>query len=90
MTEAGEGYEAKKSLEASRQAERGKDSSSWWFGQRNPIDRFTGWLVAWTAHTLQRTVVATQRPWISVKVERASGIHFHSDGISFQSFKFVG
>jgi hypothetical protein len=102
MTEARERYEAKKILEASRQATR-KVSSGWWFGQRNPIDRFTGWLVAWTAllcvatvlsalvlyktdHTLQRTVVATQRPWISVKVE-ASGVRFHSDGTLFQNFK---
>jgi hypothetical protein len=102
MTEARERYETKKLLEAGRQAER-NDSSKWWLGQRNPIDRFTGWLVAWTAllcvatvlsavvlyktdHTLQRTVVATQRPWISVKVE-AGGIRFHSDGTLFHNFK---
>src|SRR6186997_394708 len=100
MTEARERYEAKKFLEAGRQAER-RDSAKWWLGQRNPIDRFTGWLVAWTAllcvatvlstivlfktdHTLQRTVVATQRPWISAKVE-AGGIRFHSDGTLFQN-----
>src|ERR1700681_1969038 len=104
MTEARERYEAKKLLEAGRQAER-KGTSKWWFGQLNPIDRFTGWLVVWTAllciatvlsalvlyktdHTLQRTVVATQRPWISAKVE-ASGIRFHSDGTLFQNFKIT-
>src|SRR5260221_4271358 len=25
------------------------DAKRWWFRQKNPIDRFTGWLVAWTA-----------------------------------------
>ena len=43
---AKENYEARKVTEkASREADK---SSRWWFNQRVPIDRFTGWLVAWT------------------------------------------
>jgi hypothetical protein len=57
MTEARERYEAKKILEAGRQATR-KDSSGWWFGQRNQIDRFRGWLVAWTALLRVGTVLS--------------------------------
>jgi hypothetical protein len=42
-----ENYEARKADEkAKREANKSK---RWWFNQRVPIDRFTGWLVAWTA-----------------------------------------
>jgi hypothetical protein len=102
MTAARERYEAKKTEEARRRAER-QEVGKWWFRQRNPIDRFTGWLVVWTAlltlatglsafvlyktdHTLRRTVVATQRPWIKASVE-ASGIRFTPEGGLIQSFK---
>jgi hypothetical protein len=43
---AKENYEARKAAEKAKQeADRG---DRWWFNQRTPIDRFTGWLVAWT------------------------------------------
>jgi hypothetical protein len=96
MTGARERYEAKKREERRLQEER-QDRSKWWFRQHNPVDRFTGWLVAWTAllcvttvlsvivlnktdHTLQRTVVATQRPWISGKPTLTGSAHFIPDG----------
>jgi hypothetical protein len=93
---ARERYEAKKREERRLQEEH-QDRSKIWFRQRNPIDRFTGWLVAWTAllcvatvlsvivlnktdHTLQRTVVATQRPWLSGKPELTGAVRFIPDG----------
>src|SRR5687768_8291309 len=40
----------KEQYEARKRAEDAKsDQKRWWFRQPNPIDRFTGWLVAWTA-----------------------------------------
>jgi hypothetical protein len=46
-----EQYEAKK-----RAYETKADKKKWWFKQREPIDRFTGWLVVWTAMLFMATV----------------------------------
>ena len=35
----------------------GKTRHPWWFNQELPIDRFTGWLVAWTALLFIATVI---------------------------------
>lgn len=43
-------------VEAEQQA--AIDSKKWWFKQRNPIDRFTGWLVVWTAFLFIATVAS--------------------------------
>ncbi|HEY6764327.1 MAG TPA: hypothetical protein VI386_06105 [Candidatus Sulfotelmatobacter sp.] len=55
MTER-ERYEARKAAEARQQAER--EEGVWWFSRRNPIDRFTGWLVAWTALLSLSTLIS--------------------------------
>jgi hypothetical protein len=78
-------YEAKKAEEAGRAQEK-LPKPWWWLGQRDPIARFTKWLVLWTAllfigtvisaailfktdNTLQETLTATQRPWVSIVAE---------------------
>ena len=48
-----EQYEARK---ASAKAER--DKQKWWFQQPDPINRFTGWLVAWTALLFFGTIIS--------------------------------
>jgi hypothetical protein len=38
-------------------AKAGKTRQPWWFNQAIPIDRFTGWLVAWTALLFVATII---------------------------------
>jgi hypothetical protein len=48
---------AKEQYEANKRAyETKEDKKKWWFKQREPIDRFTGWLVVWTALLFIATV----------------------------------
>lgn len=46
-----EAYKARK-----RADETQKDKKKWWFNQGEPIDQFTGWLVAWTALLFVATI----------------------------------
>ena len=49
---------AREQYEANKRAEETKvDKKKWWFKQTAPIDRFTGWLVAWTALLFIATVL---------------------------------
>ena len=83
-----EKYKSRNEARDARKAEKQKPRPKrlWWFQQPQPIDRFTGWLVAWTAllfigtiisaailfktdNTLQETLTATQRPWVSIAAE---------------------
>jgi hypothetical protein len=58
---AKENYEARKADEkAKREADKSK---RWWFNQRVPIDRFTGWLVAWTALLFIATIINAGVLW---------------------------
>jgi hypothetical protein len=58
---AKENYEARKAAEkAKRTAEK---ESRWWFSQRAPIDRFTGWLVVWTALLFVATIGSAAILW---------------------------
>jgi hypothetical protein len=58
---AKENYEARK---AAYQAKREADKSKrWWFNQRAPIDRFTGWLVTWTFLLFIATVINAGVLW---------------------------
>jgi hypothetical protein len=41
---------------ASHPSEAEKQRKNWWFNQPTPIDRFTGWLVAWTALLFVATI----------------------------------
>ena len=47
--EAKEQYEARKTRDEARRKIQAEAQNRWWFNQPQPIDRFTGWLVAWTA-----------------------------------------
>jgi hypothetical protein len=53
---------AKENYEARNAAEKAKRDASkesrWWFNQLAPIDRFTGWLVAWTALLFVATIIS--------------------------------
>jgi hypothetical protein len=51
---AKEEYKAQNAERDTRRAE--KQNSKWWFRQPIPIDRFTGWLVAWTALLFAATI----------------------------------
>jgi hypothetical protein len=64
---AKEQYEARKAAERARQAENDKtrEKQPWWFNQPNPIDRFTGWLVAVTALLFVATVINAIILWIT-------------------------
>jgi hypothetical protein len=47
----------KEQYEASKGRNRStRDKNKWWFRQREPIDRFTGWLVVWTSLLFLATV----------------------------------
>jgi hypothetical protein len=55
---------AKEQDEANDRADDTKvDKKKWWFKQREPIDRFTGWLVAWTALLFIATIVSAGILW---------------------------
>jgi hypothetical protein len=53
-----EEYKARNAARDARCAEKQKppEKRRWWFNQPIPIDRFTGWLVAWTALLFGATV----------------------------------
>lgn len=53
-----EEYKARNAARESRRAEKDKppEKEPWWFKQKLPIDRFTGWLVAWTALLFVATI----------------------------------
>lgn len=55
-----EEYEARKAAAAAWNAEKEQafQKQPWWFNQRDPINRFTGWLVAWTALLFVGTIVS--------------------------------
>jgi hypothetical protein len=58
---AKENYEARKAAEkAKREARKNR---RWWFNQSVPIDRFTGWLVTWTALLFIATVINAGVLW---------------------------
>jgi hypothetical protein len=58
MMGAIEDYKARNAAREARRAEKQKppEKRYWWFNLPNPIDRFTGWLVAWTAMLFLATV----------------------------------
>ncbi|MCK1653846.1 hypothetical protein IVA88_20725 [Bradyrhizobium sp. 149] len=53
-----EEYKARNAEREARRAEKQKppEKTGWWFSQPVPIDRFTGWLVAWTALLVTATI----------------------------------
>ena len=53
-----EKYKARKAAREGRSSEHQQPPKKepWWFNQPLPIDRFTGWLVAWTALLFIATV----------------------------------
>src|ERR1700722_17563379 len=53
-----EEYKARTAAREARKAEKQKppEKRFWWFNQPVPIDRFTGWLVAWTALLFLATI----------------------------------
>jgi hypothetical protein len=58
---AKENYEARKATEKAKH--EAKKHRHWWFNQSAPIDRFTGWLVAWTALLFIATVINAGVLW---------------------------
>jgi hypothetical protein len=61
-----ENYEANKRAAATK-----ADKKKLWFRQREPIDRFTGWLVAWTALLFAATVISAGILWKTDQTLRA-------------------
>jgi hypothetical protein len=56
-----ENYEARKAAEKAKH--EAKHHYRWWFNQPVPIDRFTGWLVAWTFLLFLATIGSAAVLW---------------------------
>jgi hypothetical protein len=56
-----ENYEARKAADKAKH--EAKRQRHWWFSQSVPIDRFTGWLVTWTALLFIATVINAGVLW---------------------------
>jgi hypothetical protein len=59
---------AKEEYESNKRTTEAKiGKKKWWFKQREPIDRFTGWLVAWTASLFIATCINACILWVTDK-----------------------
>jgi hypothetical protein len=64
-------YESRKGA-----AKAESDQKKWWFKQPNPINRFTGWLVAWTALLFVGTIISAMILWQSDQTSRLANRAF--------------